>query len=263
MQVMGSWGFKSDWVFLVQPFFQVPQSQSMHPIKYQYSFQGLVECICILAAGVETEKSFQGHAPDKARDAALVNNRDNKDKNRLSNCGTTRTRTIMITYCDGIAICPRGSAFIPMLCADSPDPQNGTSGSDRSSNMCGGNHTLGFMAVNYTILGDDSCTADAAFRPTILGGQPSPLFETFLSILNRVLRPSTTTDMQRRTSRKPFLHKVQDHNQSTSIYDPATIDVAHQLLPPNSFFGLTLIVLGGSIMVAIVQSWEVLVRDAA
>ncbi|KAI6128686.1 hypothetical protein EDD16DRAFT_1701724 [Pisolithus croceorrhizus] len=112
---------------------------------------------------------------------------------------------------------------------------------------------------------------DAAFRPTILGGQP---------ILNRVLRPSTTTDMQRRTSRKPFLHKVQDHNQHLPLSTTqrlllfsvgalvmlvlaATIDVAHQLLPPNSFFGLTLIVLGGSIMVAIVQSWEVLVRDAA
>ncbi|KAI6116550.1 hypothetical protein EDD17DRAFT_1511339 [Pisolithus thermaeus] len=94
--------------------------------------------------------------------------------------------------------------------------------------------------------------ADAAFRPTILGGQPC----------------------------KPFLHKVQDHNQCLPLSTTqrlllfsvgalvmlvlaATIDVAHQLLPPNSFFGLTLIVLGGSIMVAIVQSWEVLVRDVA
>ncbi|KAI6099930.1 hypothetical protein EV401DRAFT_1894734 [Pisolithus croceorrhizus] len=47
-----------------------------------------------------------------------------------------------------------------------------------------------------------------------------------------------------------------------TLFSLATaIDIAHQLLPPDSFLGVTVIIVCGSIMVAIVQSWRALGRE--
>ncbi|KAI6097965.1 hypothetical protein EDD16DRAFT_1718876 [Pisolithus croceorrhizus] len=81
--------------------------------------------------------------------------------------------------------------------------------------------------------------------------------------------------MQRRKNRNPFPHKVQDQKEQLPLSIAqkllllsvgavimlilaAMIDIAHRLLSPNSLFGLTLIILCGSIMAAIVQSWDAL-----
>ncbi|KAI6115761.1 hypothetical protein EDD16DRAFT_1708454 [Pisolithus croceorrhizus] len=89
-----------------------------------------------------------------------------------------------------------------------------------------------------------------------------------------ILPTPITTDMQQQRNHKPFPHKVQDQKEQLPLSTAqkllllrfgaiivlilaAMIDITHQLLS-HSLFGLTLIILCGSIMVAIVQIWGAL-----